>query len=214
MQVLETFLCSLTWHCWEDHTAAPRWHQGYRCLWPWRLCTPRSHCSGTHGQKWYLEVKSQTTSVSAPFTRSNSCSRLQGPKVSKDLVAFALHLAVDAADDDLLDHRLQNSAIVLHTCTRAEDQRDKSGQLVTKEPKPLLFFEIRAKVMLVQTLKMEVSVWGGTNHESWLISWTVDDLSTEEGVNRLKSELLHHISAMTAVELSINSGERILILQE
>lgn len=45
---------------------------------------------------------------------------VQGPEVGKDLVTLVLHLAVDAADSDLLDEHLQGVAVVLHRRTRAE----------------------------------------------------------------------------------------------
>lgn len=49
-----------------------------------------------------------------------------GPKVCKDLVAFLLHLAVDAVDGRLLDQRLQSAAVEVHTRTRADDGKKKT----------------------------------------------------------------------------------------
>ena len=62
-------------------------------------------------------------------------SPFQGPKVSKDLVAFVFHLAVDAVDICFLDQNLQSPTVVLHTGTRTGDEitSDQSGNAyVTK----------------------------------------------------------------------------------
>lgn len=67
--------------------------------------------------------------MSIPITRKQlkafadmQASPFQGPKVCKDLVAFFFHLAVDAADVDLLDQSLECSTEILHTRTRAEEK--------------------------------------------------------------------------------------------
>lgn len=129
-----TLLFSLTWHCWEDHTAAPSSHQGYQCLWPWRLCTPRSRCD-IHRK---MLQRSWNSNDVEPFLYC-PCSRIQpfqGSKVCKDLVAFIFHLAVDAVDGDLLDESLQSSTVVLHTGTRAERESShhSSYKLMTHHP--------------------------------------------------------------------------------
>lgn len=45
-----------------------------------------------------------------------------GPEVSEDLVPLVFHLAMDAADGDLLDQRLQHSGEELHTGAGAADK--------------------------------------------------------------------------------------------
>lgn len=56
------------------------------------------------------------------FFPVHAISPFQGSKVGKDLVAFVLHLAVDAVDRDLLDQSLQSSPVVLHARTRTDGE--------------------------------------------------------------------------------------------
>lgn len=105
---------ALTWHCWEGRTAAPIGDQGCRCLWPSHPCTPGFH--------WETERKRHSR-FSSTKTNEAGASPFQAPKVGEDLVAFVFHLAVDAADVDLLYQSLQRAAKVFHTGAGAEEAK-------------------------------------------------------------------------------------------